>query len=188
MDNYFLKPRQNNSAIEGYLNEVESKISNLDYYVDDELVNEDLLNLLNEDLPNSKQTQNRSIFIHDITNITQSFFNETESKKIRIQLQVIKSDMCRLFHVDHIKQRLLCTYKGAGTQWVENSNVNREWLAKGDNSKIIKDENLIKITSPFDIILLKGEKFNANIKGAVHRSSPIKLSNGLRIVLKLDEL
>mgnify|MGYP001279277976 CR=1 FL=1 len=46
--------------------------------------------------------------------------------------------MCRLFHEDNNHQRLLCTYLGSGTEWIEDSFVNRKRAAQkkaGDAKK-----------------------------------------------------
>lgn len=37
--------------------------------------------------------------------------------RLRIRLEGVTDDSCRRFHLDAVGLRLLCTYRGAGTQW-----------------------------------------------------------------------
>ncbi len=40
-----------------------------------------------------------------------------DSAAISVRLDVVDGDACRRFHADYVSLRLLCTYRGAGTQW-----------------------------------------------------------------------
>ena len=76
---------------------------------------------------------------------------------IKLQLEIVTTDMCRLFHADYYRQRLLCTYLGPGTEWLDHSNVNRHALGKGRNNNIVKDETAINRANTFDVLILKGK-------------------------------
>ena len=39
---------------------------------------------------------------------------------VRMRFEHVIDDSCRKFHVDAVGLRLLCTYAGAGTEWVNN--------------------------------------------------------------------
>ena len=188
MENYILREREINQSIEAYLCDVLTEINSLDYTVGMIFNTEELSEVLKEDLPTGNSLIDRDKFIVDIVQVCSDFFKQTENRKMRIQIEVIDDDMCRLFHVDHLRQRLLCTYLGPGTQWLDNTNVNREWLGKGDNQKIVKDFSQIRQTTPFDILLLRGGLFESGFEGAVHRSPPISEAKVRRVLLKLDEL
>lgn len=186
--NYVYEKRTSSIDIVEYLKNSFHEINPLDYFVEDELDLTELKMALGEDLPLSRKAKGRSLFIRDILNICNSFFILSSSKNIRIQIQIVSTDMCRLFHVDNLRQRLLCTYLGPGTQWTDDSNINREGLGKGDNQKVIKDFDKIKQAQNFDVLILRGERFDSKISGVVHRSPPIKQERLKRILLKIDEL
>ena len=171
-----------------YMNEVVDQLDHLDYYFEDYYDSNELIELLQEDLPSSYDEDLKEAFIEDVVFVCDHFYDLIQEKQIRIQIEMIDTDKCRLFHVDYLKRRLLCTYHGLGTEWLDNSNVNRQWLGKGNNAKIIKNPALIRQTTPFDIIILKGDQFQRGFRGAVHRSPPVEHLRAKRVILKIDEL
>ena len=180
-------PREKKTPITQYLNDSIEQMDCLEYFLEDEFEYSELSNILNEDLPHGPNIDHRAAFIDDICSISQTFFEESNTKKISIQVQVITSDKCRFFHVDNNIRRLLCTYKGPGTQWIEESNVNYDWIGKGDNDKIVKDKSKIQEANEFDILILRGLRYSRQSRGTVHRSPEIQQTNQKRILLKLDE-
>jgi Protein of unknown function (DUF1826) len=83
--------------------------------------------------------------------------------------------MCPRFHVDSVGVRMVCTYEGAGTEWLDHTSARRERL--GHAAKELSDEHSGLVMGPiqrmhvFDIGLLKGEGWAGNVgRGAVHRS------------------
>ena len=51
-----------------------------------------------------------------------------------------------------MRQRLLCTYLGPGTEWLDHSNVKREGLRKGNNDNIVKDYSKVNKSKPFELL------------------------------------
>jgi hypothetical protein len=125
--------------------------------------------------------------VEDVKKLAKIFF-EIESIEARVSLEFVDYDMCRLFHVDKMRLRLLCTYSGMGTEWLPNNFVNRKELGKGCNSKIVLSENSVRHFNCFDVGLLKGEFYPRNQNnGVVHRSPPIENSKqNWRVLLKID--
>ena len=95
--------------------------------------------------------------------------------------------MCRFFHEDFYRQRLLCTYLGPGTEWLDHSNVNRKALGKGCNANIVKDLNLVNRSKEFDVLLLKGATYEGDEQSVIHRSPPIEKEGTTGVLLKIDE-
>ena len=123
----------------------------------------------------------------DIANLTQLFLSITRQEHTHLYLKLVSDDACRKFHTDRYDLRLLCTYVGAGTEWIEDRYVNRNKLVGGDNESIIKDASKIKTMQPFEVGILKGEASLQNKgKGIVHRSPPIQHKNEKRLLLRLD--
>ncbi len=187
-DNVVLENRKAVPEIEAYLNNTFDQLKSLDYFIDDIFDAEEVFEVLDEDLPNSSYDANKGYFINDVVRLSELFFKRTKSKKIRLKIEIVKTDMCRLFHVDNYRQRLLCTYKGPGTEWLNNSNVNRKGLGKGCNESIVRNFDKVNKASEFEVLLLRGLKYGRDHLGIVHRSPPIENQSKKRILLKIEEL
>ena len=174
--------------ITDYLDEVLNQIEALDYEVEYSFDSQALFDVLNYDLPDGVNKSQKITFINDVVKQCQFFYDLCGSSSIRVQIKIITSNMCKLFHVDNIKQRLLCTYRGAGTEWLDNSNVNREGLGHGDNLNIVKDFSKINTANCFDVLILKGEKYSKLVNGGVHRSPSFESDSKTRVLLKIDEI
>lgn len=53
----------------------------------------------------------------DMTQLALVFAAVSGQRRIRLRLDGVTDDSCRRFHMDSVGLRLLCTYRGAGTQW-----------------------------------------------------------------------
>jgi hypothetical protein len=103
------------------------------------------------------------------------------------RLEALTDQGCRLFHADAVGLRLLCTYAGAGTEWVPEHGVVRGGLRQGDNAAVVPDRRCVRRLAPFTVGLFKGEAFPGNAgRGIVHRSSPGSM-RAPRLLLCLDE-
>jgi hypothetical protein len=85
----------------------------------------------------------------------------------------VTTNACRKFHVDAMAARLICTYRGTGTQYGQSRN--------GDDPKRV-------FTVPTgSAVLLRGSLWPSNRDcGLVHRSPPIEGTGETRLVLVLD--
>ena len=173
--------------IRHYLCHTLHTLSSLQYTIDDGFEPEEAFEILNEDLPNGLSLVHKKAFIDDIVHQISYFNSIKKSRSMKVQLLVVKTNKCRLFHEDLYRQRLLCTYMGPGTEWLDHNNVNRNALGKGCNDKIVKNMSLINRANTFDVILLKGAKYSDDTQGVVHRSPPIEHERSVRVLLKIDE-
>lgn len=138
--------------------------------------------------------QTRSIARQDVPELARRIALYTHRKHVRVRFDVVRTDSCRKFHQDYVALRLLVTYAGAGTEWVENPNVVRSELGRVDvplleaNTRIVPDPSTIKRAAVGDVLILKGASFSRNEhNGAVHRSPPIEQEAGhARLVLRID--
>lgn len=145
-----------------------------------------------EGLPNQDE---RLLLRDDIVSLAEALAEASEVRCLDFRLERIDDDMCRRFHVDHYPCRLLCTYAGPATQWLENTDVIRDRLGAQGRSFPNPDTNMIRPGGrirrlrAFDVAILKGDlwKDGASL-GAVHRSPPIKRRNAKRLLLKIDIL
>lgn len=109
-----------------------------------------------------------------------------------LRLTVLDRPMCPRFHVDRIPCRLVTTYQGVATEWLNHAVIDRTKLGAGNQGKtdeksgLFNNSNDINQLTKGDVALLKGENWN-EIEGAglVHRS-PSVLSGEQRLLLTLD--
>lgn len=187
IDSVIYETRVQIPEIVEYIQNTINQMKDLNYILDDDFDLEEAFQILDEDLPDGATKGQKEFFIADIIRLCSIFFRLTTSKKIRVQIEIVRTDMCRLFHQDNNRQRLICTYIGPGTEWLSNSNVNKNALGKGCNEKIVKDFQLINKAQEFEIIILKGAKYKRGEIGVVHRSPPIENEKRVRVLLKIDE-
>lgn len=129
----------------------------------------------------------KSLLAEDIAGIATCFIDIIKAEAVRLHLKVVDDDACAKFHTDYYDLRLLCTYLGKGTEWVEEPYVNRKMLMHGENHQIIRDSTKVQTMQPFEIGILKGEASKKNKKlGIVHRSPPITQTGEKRLLLRLD--
>jgi hypothetical protein len=128
----------------------------------------------------------------DIALLVEMFCCLFDLKRAGLRLKILDKPMCPRFHVDKIPCRLVTTYQGVATQWLNHSDVNRSKLGTGnlgkpdEESGLFKSLNNINQLKQGDVALLKGEYWDENEgAGLVHRS-PAVAANEQRLLLTLD--
>ena len=149
----------------------------------------DVAHNLNEQLP---VHPGKHELIDDIALLADMFSCLFEVDRVGLRLATLDAAMCPRFHVDHVPCRLVTTYAGRGTQWLNNEHVNRSRLgrggvdAAGNQLEVFESEQHICHARTGDVALLKGEKWHKNEGlGLVHRS-PAASPDNKRLVLTLD--
>ena len=137
----------------------------------------------------------RMAFAADIDFLIEIFCDLLGCPQVGVRLEVMQHAMCPRFHIDHTGIRLLCTYRGPGTEWLEDSCADRSKLGpasagiEDEASGIILDPAGIHRIAPYAIALLKGTRWQGNSgRGVIHRSPQVPMSSGPRIMLALDGL
>lgn len=106
------------------------------------------------------------------------------------KFEISNKNSCQIFHQDYLDIRAIVTYLGPGTEFVEDSNINFEFVEmtwhdpQDHNNNLIKDKSLIYYANTNDICFLKG-KTGENY-GQFHRSPEIEKFNLKRAVLILN--
>lgn len=109
----------------------------------------------------------------DIAALGGIFSDLMSTKFLRLRLEAVTTNACRKFHVDAIMARLVCTYRGTGTQYGLSSD-------NTDPERVFT----VKTGAP---ILLRGTLWPENPpSGLRHRSPPIEGTGETRLVLVLD--
>lgn len=117
----------------------------------------------------------RARLVDDIAALADLFAGLMRARWLRLRLDVVTTNACRRFHVDAVTARLVCTYRGTGTQY---------GLAPGggDPARIFT----VPTGAP---ILLRGTLWPERPRsGLLHRSPPIEGTGEARLVLVLDPL
>lgn len=128
----------------------------------------------------------------DVTALLTRFAGVVGQASVRASLAAVDTDKCRKFHSDYKRIRLVCTYAGPGTEWLDDHDVERAALGRDEgidaaNGRIVRPGARAHRAGPGDVVLLKGELYRGNAgRGAVHRSPPIEHTRERRIVLTLD--
>ena len=87
----------------------------------------------------------------------------------------------RRYHTDNVPRRLLVTYAGQGTEWIQNHDADRKAYEAGEpNEKIIKNKSKLNFIGLWNIAI-----FSGGSDGVLHRTPDTAL-NGSSILMKLD--
>jgi len=128
----------------------------------------------------------------DIALIVAMFCCLFDAKEVGLRLTMLDGAMCPKFHVDQIPCRLVTTYTGSATQWLENSALDRSKLGRAsvgiadEQSGLYKGDAVLQEMRAGDVALLKGSGWEGNENmGLVHRS-PALMENEPRLLLTLD--
>lgn len=110
---------------------------------------------------------------NDILLLADHFSSLMNARFLRLRLDVVTTNACRKFHVDAITARLVCTYRGAGTQYGISTNG--------------QDPKRVFTVQTGASILLRGTLWPEQpATGLLHRSPPIEGTGETRLVLVLD--
>jgi hypothetical protein len=127
-----------------------------------------------------------------IAELVDMFICLFEANTIGFRLSTLDKAMCPRFHVDRVPCRLVTTFVGPGSQWLEHDNTDRTMLGHksgaltDDHSGLYRTEQDIQTLETGDVAILKGELWQGNENaGIVHRSPPVS-SSQRRVVMTLD--
>ena len=118
-----------------------------------------------------------NVLADDIAALTHIFAALMDTPFVRLRLEPVTGDACRRFHMDAVTARLICTYRGPGTQY----GLAPHHGASGDPANIFAAPT----GAP---MLLCGSEWPGGVPEPrlLHRSPPIEASRQSRFVLVLD--
>ncbi|MDO9469970.1 MAG: DUF1826 domain-containing protein [Nitrosomonas sp.] len=126
----------------------------------------------------------RVSFIEDVAMAVDMFSCLFDLDHAGLRLLVLNKTMCPRFHADKVPCRLVTTYAGKGTEWLDREGIDRSAL--GTSEEPIVEHDLIQHLSEGDIALLKGDGWEGNEgSGVIHRSPSLN-DNETRLLLTLD--
>jgi hypothetical protein len=141
----------------------------------------------------------REALVEDIERLVGLMHQLTEGRHLRVKLHRCDGDECRQFHVDHVSARLITTYAGPGTDWLEDGAARREHLGGRGlprnrsvddvNNGIVADWTRVHRLPRFAVGLFRGALAHgpgAPTAGIIHRSPPIAGTGIKRLRLVID--
>ncbi|MEM7696350.1 MAG: DUF1826 domain-containing protein [Pseudomonadota bacterium] len=112
----------------------------------------------------------RDVLIDDIARLARQFATVMGASELALRLEAVSSNACAKFHIDAVAARLLCTYRGTGTE-----------LAFGP-------DGAPALTLPTGAaLILRGKLWPTTpAVGLLHRSPPIAGTGETRLLLVID--
>ncbi|MGF1476032.1 MAG: DUF1826 domain-containing protein [Geminicoccaceae bacterium] len=115
----------------------------------------------------------RNRLIDDVAVLTDIVAGLMRAKWLRLRLDVVTTNACRKFHIDAVTARLVCTYRGTGTQY-------------GISTDGAEPKRVFTVPTGAPI-LLRGTLWPECPKsGLLHRSPPIEGTGETRLVFVLE--
>ncbi|MEM6934383.1 MAG: DUF1826 domain-containing protein [Pseudomonadota bacterium] len=125
------------------------------------------------DVAETPEGEERDQLVGDISALAEIFAGLMKAPYLRLRLQAVTTNACRKFHIDAIAARLVCTYRGQGTQYGISTDGQ-------DPARVFS----VATGAP---ILLRGTRWpDKPASGLLHRSPPIEGTGETCLVLVLD--
>lgn len=126
-------------------------------------------------------------FLGDVAQLVSAFACLFDVRLVGLRLRTLETGMCPRWHVDRVPVRLITSYAGPGSQWLEEGQLPRRYLgvpAVDQHAEAARPCSL----QAGDVALLKGERWQGNEgRGVIHRSPPLQQGER-RLLLTLDWL
>lgn len=122
----------------------------------------------------------RDLLIRDIDGLVSAFADITRSDCVDVRLERVNHDACWKFHRDCVEARLLTTYRGPATEWVQP--IHAEQALREQKRFAGPLERL----EDHDVAIFKGSCASPG-SGIVHRSPPIAGTGRTRLLLCLNK-
>lgn len=113
------------------------------------------------------------MLIDDIAALSHIFSHVMDASYLRVRLDVVTTNACRKFHVDAVTTRLICTYRGPGTQY-------------GSASDGQEPRHIFTVPTCAPVMLRGSLAPGHSSPQILHRSPPIDGTAMSRLVLVLD--
>jgi len=135
----------------------------------------------------------REAFDADLDFLATVFCEVMDSRSVRARIDVTTQTTCPRFHVDNVRARLLRTYRGPGTEYLEGRCAERGRLGPGsggladEQSGLIRDVAGVHRIPTLAVAVLKGKRWpDGRSHGAIHRSPAMPPGAGARVMVAID--
>lgn len=117
----------------------------------------------------------RRYLVDDVGLLCKTFASLMGTNLIQLRFDVIDDNACQKFHIDAVTARLVCTYRGMGTQYgisLDGSDPKRVYTAPTGAPMLIKGSKWPELPA----------------SGLLHRSPPIEGTSSTRLLLVVDPI
>lgn len=126
-------------------------------------------------------------FLADVAMLLEMFGCLFEVRRAGLRLRSLDAAMCPRWHVDQVPVRLITTYVGPGSEWLDEGQMPRNALGSPRSDGWAQQQPAGRLAAG-DIALFKGERWQGNEgRGIIHRS-PVPAAGERRLVMTLDWL
>ena len=122
----------------------------------------------------------RDLLVGDVDDLVSAFAGITRSDLVDVRLERVSHDACWKFHRDCVEARLLTTYRGPGTEWVQPIHAEQALRAQK------RFKGPVERLRSNDVALFKGSCAGPG-SGIVHRSPPVAGTGRTRLLLCLNK-
>ena len=117
----------------------------------------------------------RTRLAQDMASLAFLFARISGLARVQLRLDAALHEACPLFHVDSVPLRLLCTYVGAGTEWLAHDDADHAELGLRGRSldqanAAIRGDGRARSVPAGWVAICKGRRFGDATPGVVHRS------------------
>jgi hypothetical protein len=134
----------------------------------------------------------REALLADIRHLSEVYRDLLDCERLGLRFESLDRAMCPGFHRDHTGIRLVCTYRGPGTEWLDDAGLDPQPCpSPGARPSFAApaEASAIGRAPAFAVVLLKGTLWQGNAgRGAIHRSPVPPPGGGSRYLLALDAL
>jgi hypothetical protein len=124
--------------------------------------------------------ETRHLLLDDVDHLVSVFARITRSDLVEVRLERVRHDACWKFHRDCVEARLLTTYRGPATEWVQPIHAGQ---ALSEQKRFTRPIERLGI---HDVAIFKGSCAGEG-SGIVHRSPPISGTDQTRLLLVLNK-
>lgn len=124
------------------------------------------------DAAGTPATVERAALIADIVRLARGVSAAAGTSALALRLDVVQGDSCRRFHIDNVRLRLLCTYRGDGTKY--------GMAGSGD-----VPDPVHRVARGMPAVF-RGRRWPGEVTGLAHRSPPIAGTGQTRLLLVID--
>tara|TARA_R110002033_G_scaffold54019_4_gene102386 strand:- start:2182 stop:2799 length:618 start_codon:yes stop_codon:yes gene_type:complete len=125
-----------------------------------------------------KKGPQRNALRSDIVTLATRFADLMKTGLVEIRLEHVTTNACRKFHADYVTARLITTYSGQGTQWINGDDAADCGCGEPHN---------IQQMGTGDVALFKGRLWSSHAP-AIHRSPPIEGTGEERLMLVINPM
>ena len=121
----------------------------------------------------------RDLLLGDVDDLVSAFARITQSDLVDVRLERIGHDACWKFHRDCVEARILTTYRGPATEWVQPIDAERALREQRSYKGPLERFRV------HDVAIFKGSCVGPG-SGIVHRSPPVAGTGRTRLLLCLN--